>query len=281
MGETLQRVTPSFNRSLRIESRTDRLTGDPGAVVLREILERSGILGWMTARLKDPRSQVDVMRPAGPTTGLARHGRKTGKAGRLLVVQHAELGHLDQDGHRGDRSDARDGAENIPATKQPRVGVNQARYGAVDLFHLYPDQFETDPQLALDHGVHGGLFAVGRGDAVLDQGLPGHAQLSEIMQSFRFRRPPFKVENRAHLREDRRIDPIGLGQFSGCFREAARGTRVDLDRLDARCDQRCLEEPVIWPGGFEHDAHGCFADPADHPRAPGPIIWKLPVFAFA
>lgn len=60
MGETLQPVTPSFNRSLRIESRTDRLTGDPGAVVLREILERSGILGWMTARLKDPRSQVDV-----------------------------------------------------------------------------------------------------------------------------------------------------------------------------------------------------------------------------
>ncbi len=60
MGETLQRVTPSFNRSLRIESRTDRLTGDPGAVMLREILERSGILGWMTTRLKDPRSQVDV-----------------------------------------------------------------------------------------------------------------------------------------------------------------------------------------------------------------------------
>ena len=60
MGESLQQVTPSFNRSLRIESRTDRLTGDPGAVVLREILERSGIFGWMTTRLKDPRSQVDV-----------------------------------------------------------------------------------------------------------------------------------------------------------------------------------------------------------------------------
>jgi hypothetical protein len=60
MGETLRLLTPSFNRSLRIESRTDRLTGDPGAVALRKILERSGILGWMTARMKDPRSQVDV-----------------------------------------------------------------------------------------------------------------------------------------------------------------------------------------------------------------------------
>ena len=60
MGETLQPVTTGFNRSLRIESRVDRLTGDPGAVLLREILERSGIVAWMTARLRDPRSQVDV-----------------------------------------------------------------------------------------------------------------------------------------------------------------------------------------------------------------------------
>ena len=60
MGETLQPLTFGFNRSLRVESRTDRLTGDPGAVLLREILERSGIIGWMTARLKDRRSQVDV-----------------------------------------------------------------------------------------------------------------------------------------------------------------------------------------------------------------------------
>lgn len=40
MGETLQSVIPGFNRSLRVESRADRLTGDPGAVLLREVLER-------------------------------------------------------------------------------------------------------------------------------------------------------------------------------------------------------------------------------------------------
>jgi len=60
MGETLQPVTPGFNRSLRIVCRPDRLTGDPGAVVLREILERSGIVAWMVARLKDPRREEDV-----------------------------------------------------------------------------------------------------------------------------------------------------------------------------------------------------------------------------
>ena len=36
MGETLQPVTASFNRSLRIESRVERLTGDPGAVLVRD-----------------------------------------------------------------------------------------------------------------------------------------------------------------------------------------------------------------------------------------------------
>ena len=61
MGETLQPVTPRFNRSLRVECREDRLTGEPGAVLLREILEASGIVDWMGARLKDPRRQADVV----------------------------------------------------------------------------------------------------------------------------------------------------------------------------------------------------------------------------
>ena len=61
MGETLQPVTTSFNRSLRIEHRPERLTGDPGAVVLREVLERSGIMEWMMPQLRDPRRQEDVV----------------------------------------------------------------------------------------------------------------------------------------------------------------------------------------------------------------------------
>ena len=60
MGEALLPVTMGFNSSLRIESRVDTLTGDTGAVLLREIVEQSGIIDWMTARLTDPRSQVDV-----------------------------------------------------------------------------------------------------------------------------------------------------------------------------------------------------------------------------
>lgn len=55
MGETLPLFTTSFNRSLSVESRPERLTGDAGAVLLREILERSGIVPWLVRRLNDPR----------------------------------------------------------------------------------------------------------------------------------------------------------------------------------------------------------------------------------
>ena len=54
MGDSILPVTMGFNRSLRIESRVDRPTGDPGAVLLREIAEQSGIVGWITSRLTDP-----------------------------------------------------------------------------------------------------------------------------------------------------------------------------------------------------------------------------------
>lgn len=56
MGETLPLFRPSFNKSLRIESRPERLTGEPGAVILREIMERTRIIAWMVARLCDPRN---------------------------------------------------------------------------------------------------------------------------------------------------------------------------------------------------------------------------------
>ncbi|PQO23987.1 hypothetical protein C2I36_05150 [Rhodobacteraceae bacterium WD3A24] len=61
MGETLQPFATRFNKSLRVERRTERLTGDAGVVPLREIMERSGIVAWMIPQLTDPRRQEDVV----------------------------------------------------------------------------------------------------------------------------------------------------------------------------------------------------------------------------
>ena len=63
MGETLSLFRSSFNKSLRIESRPERLTGEPGAVVLREIMDRTRFIEWMIDRLHDPRKGDRVIYP--------------------------------------------------------------------------------------------------------------------------------------------------------------------------------------------------------------------------
>lgn len=44
-----------FNGSLRIEGRPERLTSEAGAIVLREVMGRVGIIEWLDERLVDPR----------------------------------------------------------------------------------------------------------------------------------------------------------------------------------------------------------------------------------
>src|SRR3954462_4852516 len=63
MGETLLPFATSFNASLSVEARPERLTGDAGAVLVREVIERTSILAWMTARLHDPRQPHPVSYP--------------------------------------------------------------------------------------------------------------------------------------------------------------------------------------------------------------------------
>ncbi len=59
----LRFIRTSFNKSLRIECRPERLTGEPGAIVLREIMERTQIIEWTVERLHDPRKADRVIHP--------------------------------------------------------------------------------------------------------------------------------------------------------------------------------------------------------------------------
>jgi hypothetical protein len=60
MGEASPMFIPTFNPSLHIEARPDRLSADGGAVLVREMLEQSGIISWLAARLADPRAQDQI-----------------------------------------------------------------------------------------------------------------------------------------------------------------------------------------------------------------------------
>lgn len=52
-----------FNRSVRIEARPERLTGDAGALLLRELLGQLGIDEFLAERLEDPRDQSLITHP--------------------------------------------------------------------------------------------------------------------------------------------------------------------------------------------------------------------------
>lgn len=56
MGETIPPIRPSFNRSVHIEGRPERLTTDAGALLLREADARLGLVRDMAAQLDDRRS---------------------------------------------------------------------------------------------------------------------------------------------------------------------------------------------------------------------------------
>lgn len=63
MGEREELFVPGFNGSLHIEARPERLTGEAGAVLLREMLERLGIITFLAARLEDSRDPDKVTHP--------------------------------------------------------------------------------------------------------------------------------------------------------------------------------------------------------------------------
>lgn len=63
VGEEVAGFGPAFNGSLRVEARRERLTTEAGAVVLREVLERLGLIAWLTHRLDDPRDPRLVTHP--------------------------------------------------------------------------------------------------------------------------------------------------------------------------------------------------------------------------
>lgn len=63
MGETIGQSRLQFNGSLRIEAREERLSSHAGAVVMREYLERTGIVDWLDERVEDPRRQDLITHP--------------------------------------------------------------------------------------------------------------------------------------------------------------------------------------------------------------------------
>ena len=61
MSKTLSLFEPSFNGSVRVETRAERLSGDAGFLLLREVLDDTGLIDHLVGRLHDPRCPERVV----------------------------------------------------------------------------------------------------------------------------------------------------------------------------------------------------------------------------
>ena len=104
--ETIPQIRPSFNRSLRLETRPELLSADTGALVQRELMDRSGLIDWLTERLHDPATpEFDPLSAVGSAAdstpaagaGLARPVRRRPPASGSELAG----GEPDPSGHGG------------------------------------------------------------------------------------------------------------------------------------------------------------------------------------
>ena len=63
MDATPPAFRPSFNGSIRIEGRPEKLTSEAGALILREAMDHIQIIEWMASRINDPRDPDLITHP--------------------------------------------------------------------------------------------------------------------------------------------------------------------------------------------------------------------------
>ena len=125
MGEgNLALFRAEFNRSLRIESRPERLTSEAGAVVLREVLERLGLVDWLVKRLVDHRDPDLITHPLSElvTTSLLLLGQGWRDQDDADTLRHDPVLRLAVSERRGIAPlETRPREEGTPLSKNPSV----------------------------------------------------------------------------------------------------------------------------------------------------------------
>jgi hypothetical protein len=125
MGEgNLALFRAEFNRSLRIESRPERLTSEAGAVVLREVLERLGLVDWLVTRLVDHRDPDLITHPLSElvTTSLLLLGQGWRDQDDADTLRHDPVLRLAVSDRRGIAPlETRPREDGTPLAKNPAV----------------------------------------------------------------------------------------------------------------------------------------------------------------
>ena len=60
MGETVEAFQPLCNGAVRVEMRSEKLTAGAGCLLLREAMDRIGLIDLLATRLEDRRDQSRI-----------------------------------------------------------------------------------------------------------------------------------------------------------------------------------------------------------------------------
>jgi hypothetical protein len=122
MGESIAQSCFAFNGSIRVEARPERQTSDAGALLLREVMHKLGIIPWLKRRLVDPRERDAITHPLSELLRtklllLAQGWRDNDDADFL---RHDPAFRLSASDRRGDSPlDPGPGRQEHPVTKNP------------------------------------------------------------------------------------------------------------------------------------------------------------------
>ena len=129
MGESYRLPGPEFNRSVKIESRPERLTGEAGALAIREVAFKLGLFAWLALRLRDPRDPDKVTHPMEELVATS-------------VIMMAQ-GWPDQD----DADDLRDDAT-MRLAVSTRSGTSPLEPNDPDSEDIHPEGLASQPTLS-------------------------------------------------------------------------------------------------------------------------------------
>jgi hypothetical protein len=181
MGESQEHLPGfSFNRSIRVEARDSRLTTNSGALLVREVLERSGLLASLKQKLVDARDPALITHPLSELI-----------ATRLCLLA---LGHHDQDDADALRADA-----------ALKIAVSERR-GTAPLAYEPGALGEVPRNPAVPHGL-ASQPTLSRLMASLADDENRPVLREELLETFaRVRRS----ENRGHRRQNLTVDVDAL-----------------------------------------------------------------------
>ncbi len=195
---------------------------------------------------------------------LERHWSHAGEASCLALIERSEFGPLNEQAQGRGLGHAGNAHEDGEPRGEIRIPQAQALKLGVDRSPLAGNLAQPLVELAPQQGRARDLLPVESGGAVLDQRLAGHQPFLHRVQGGAEHRPGRRREQGSKASQQGGIEPIGFGELTQGFSEAAGVAGIDLRQRQAGTSKTPLQHAVRRAGRLEdHALDGMAGEPGD------------------